>query len=1035
MRHSFTLLFMLACTCGINAQTEKFTDYQEDDKFLVGNNMSPNGKYIVGGDLTSVKYGPEYISGMASYVWNTETGTQEWKTEADIDNLANTGYFTDINDQGTVVGYFKDENYKITYTDLGVTATLPVDVAAVWENGALTSLGLGEDLDISECKFYSDGTKAVAISNDGNTIAGNYFKNKRPLPCVWKRNQDGGWDYQALELPQEEGMEILEAQVYDISADGNIIVGQIQTAGPYTYPVVWQDGKPGCIFPAVEDSLFLKQNVNNYAASVSQNGKYIGIVFNGKVFAMFDMEQGRYTKPEQHEVNRITALAVSDNGNAVYAGDCGSLLGGNVYSHASWYSHEFNRVTDFSYFMKIYAPTVEPPYSFETENKPRNIPAAISADGTKVMGYHHIIGPVLPTAISATTWLLETRGGNISIPAIPQDLKAQLKGMKKVELTWPRTESEDFTLVSYNIYQNGALLGNLPAEQGQESFSYTVEGAETGYPQYAISAVYSYAEDDTIESPKSDFAVTAVPENFDMPIFEDFETGTKEAGFWQEQSQPGTDKLLVGWGIMKYMGLEGYAVAAYLMDNKPYNTILMSRPMDATTAEGNIQLSFASRYFIYEGSSDDRTKDSLSIEVSKDWGDTWTEVKSWSIAELSADIYNFNTIDLTELVKGGIFNIRFRAHGQGLVQTRLFIDNISVSTESEQAPEGLMACDLEDGTRYLTWKNAQGAYELNYTGNPYLNAYGRTIGNEGKEIIAANLYDGERLKLYEGKYLTAVTTMLNWYDTEAVSPEGLIDVTLMVWEDDQLVREQIVEAPFFNNFFTTALEEPLQIQAGKTLKVGIKIANYDAAEMPLLYVNSMDYITGKSDLFSEDGGKTWSTILEAFEGSENPDDGLCAWRISANITDEPEYTATDYDTSILAYEVYRNGETANDRMIYLFQGRYEEQEPLAEARYEVRAIYKDGRISPLSEPLDYKASVTDTDAEQGGLLAYPTPATDILYIAGGCSRAELYGIDGRLVMTTGGVQQMNVSSLPEGVYVLKAERDGRQMMQKVVVSR
>ena len=123
---------------------------QSGAKFLQGEtvtqnrNVSPNGKYVVGGGTLDKTWGLDNIRGFDSYIWDTETDVIETVTTfGGQDDYANAGYLTDVNDDKVICGYFKDDNYKLTMTELGYTNTLPLNVAAVWKDGQRTSLGLG----------------------------------------------------------------------------------------------------------------------------------------------------------------------------------------------------------------------------------------------------------------------------------------------------------------------------------------------------------------------------------------------------------------------------------------------------------------------------------------------------------------------------------------------------------------------------------------------------------------------------------------------------------------------------------------------------------------------------------------------------------------------------------------------------------------------------------------------------------------------------------------------------------------------------
>ncbi len=77
----------------------------------------------------------------------------------------------------------------------------------------------------------------------------------------------------------------------------------------------------------------------------------------------------------------------------------------------------------------------------------------------------------------------------------------------------------------------------------------------------------------------------------------------------------------------------------------------------------------------------------------------------------------------------------------------------------------------------------------------------------------------------------------------------------------------------FNADFTVALDEPLPIDASKELKIGIRVHDYDETQMPVTYIMSADFLPGKSDLYSEDGGATWLRLSDFYAGQGMPEQG------------------------------------------------------------------------------------------------------------------------------------------------------------------
>ncbi len=1024
-----------------SAQAESFNNFQEENRYITDAGISPNGKFIVGQDQVTIEYGNTYAGSLSSFLWDTEANTQTWLTFADVSQLEKSGCFNAVNDKGMIVGYYKNPENSISFTDLGQTATMPVNTAAIWIDGQVTSLGLGTDITIDDCKWFTDGTAAIAISNDGNIIVGNYTTNQRNYPCMWTKSAGSDeWSYQSIAVSVPEGNTLIDAQANDISENGEIIIGQVQykpeDGTATTVPVYWKNGEQFIISPTAEDMEEVGSNGYSYSAAISPNGQYILVLFNQKIPAVYSVETGTYRKITVGTTySKITGSDIDNNGNVVFNCSCGNVFAG-TYTLSYWYSYSLNYLMDFSYFMKIFAPTVEPPFSFDEENKPQAAVRHISADGSMISGLNYILNPITGRAGSSSCWNLSIEMKDVEIPQAPSELAARLTGMNTVELSWVTEPSETLTLKEFIVYKDAVELTRIPTENGKTEYKQTLTDIESGHPQFTIASVYTMQSGEDIESPKSDIFKIAVPESFDMPLFENFDTGSLEANFWETHLDFEHPDMFNYWGVLQYMGLLDYAtIVTYHESSAPYSLSLFSRPIDATEATERIHVSFAAAVSIYEDPDNECSKHNLAVEVSTDYGETWEEAGLINLSKMSSS-FNFYSFDITELAVGNIFIVRFRANGEGSKMLgRLNMDNVSIAEESGEAPKDVIVCDNPDGTRLITWKNSNGAYELNYMDNPY-NASGHTIGNEGREIIGANLYDQDFLAPFNGKYLSAVTTVFNWYDSSVSDPTGLIDAYIMVWENDQLVREQKINVPALNERFIAVLDEPLMIDAGKTLKVGIKIANYPAEELPLIYSNSMKYIDGVSNLYSEDNGETWSTLVKAFENSESPEDGFGSWQISANVTDTPETdNINEFSDEYFAYTIYRDGEIINTQMIYAMQGRYIETENLKDGGYQVRATYFLGGVSPLSETVQHEGSGVNTVNNDCPVAVYPNPVADVLCIEGEYESAILYDINGVEVARLNGEKQLNVTSLPAGIYMLSVRTAEESYTAKISVTK
>ena len=60
--------------------------------------------------------------------------------------------------------------------------------------------------------------------------------------------------------------------------------------------------------------------------------------------------------------------------------------------------------------------------------------------------------------------------------------------------------------------------------------------------------------------------------------------------------------------------------------------------------------------------------------------------------------------------------------------------------------------------------------------------------------------------------------------------------------------------------------------------------------------------------------------------------------------------------------------------------------------------------------------------EAAGVSVYPNPATDVVYLKGvEAANVVVRNVAGAVVLTENGVNQVNVSALPAGMYILTAE--------------
>lgn len=864
------------------------------------------------------------------------------------------------------------------------------------------------------CGITADGKKVVGYVSTGNMAS--------TWACQWVEADGGQWNMELLPVP--EG--ITTSQARYVSTDGSTVVGTATDANWASIVLVWEDGVCRQL-TAAELGLQGGSASQVSLAAVSHSARYLLLNVGYTSYIIYDMAEGTSRSMATFGDNAtLSGLAIDDSGNVVGTVPFGSVFfGGDIYYRPFWYSYQEGRILDLSYCMGLFAPGTEPPFSMAFDDKTQAQTAAVSADGRLIVGN---VNANVMLGEKPQCWMLGISIDAKGIPATPTGLAGRSDALHEVELTWLKDEAQydGFSLKSYNIYRDGELTATLPATAEEMKIRQT--GVPCGHPSYVVEAVYERDGSGQLLSPRSNALAIAVPDSYSLPLFEGFESGSLLTNYWEVVPESG-DKADLNWNPLQYAGIPGNALLTNTSSRLPYSVSLVSRPLDATQM-ASVKLSFAIIVGYLNVADQPLDRDSLSVDVSVDEGTTWKEVKGWSMADLDATKnWSLRTVDLSEAAAGKLFKLRLRKHGQGAAMYYHQIDNLSVGAGSERtAPSGLTGSMAEGGKSVsLAWRNASGAYQLNHVKNLALNIF--TIGNEGKEVIAANSFGPGELALYAGKYLSGVRTMLNKYDY-GTDVKG-IHADIVVFEDGKLVRQQEIAEPVFNADFTVALDEPLPIDASKELKIGIRVHDYDETQMPVTYIMSADFLPGKSDLYSEDGGATWLRLSDFYAGQGMPEQGLCCWNITGCVTDAPGMASAEAEEPY-AYNVLRNGVQVNSLMLDKLQTRFTDPEGSQADCYEVVAYYLDGTESAPSDAF----CVSSADGIDGfiadGVSVKYAPGDSRIAITGRYDSAQLTAMSGIVVARAAG-GSVPLGGVRPGVYLLQVEVGGRVAVQKVAI--
>lgn len=1008
MERKLRLLLLAVMALASSAYAKNAFDTLPENSF--GMAVSPNGRYVVGVDLRYSLYN-QY---MASFIYDTEYSQQDWITAYDENDLYKGGMFSGVSNEGIVCGSSKDPNLIITFNDYDGVYTAPANCATVWKDGEATKLEYG-DFDKSKFTYLQDGTEAVAISADGKKVAGNFCMGNGTyaLPCVWNENGEGKWTVNMLPMP--EG--VTNAETNYMSADGNMIVGTVTLSSNQLVAAYWKDGicnLADLTKMGLADDSFIQMSVKG----ISANGRFMAVIVNYRSYWIVDLENRDYRLMPTPDANKVVNdMTVDDNGNVLSAQSYS--MNNNVYARPFVYSYAENRLFDLSYYVNVYAPNLEISPSLAFEGNTTAIPKATSAGGNVIMGN---FDTWMMYGQTPKCWVLQLDKTDIDIPATPTGVTGQMEELGQVRLTWNKDTNtyKDIKLKSYNIYRDGTLTASLDASESKMEIVQT--NVPSGHPLYEIEGVYIKGDGTQIFSPKSTPCVVAVPSSYALPLFDDFESLSLQTNFW--------DNVDGVWTTMNNGGIAGGYIRDSETTNGPHSTSLVTRKLDATN-QSSVSLSFVLIYGLLNGNDWPLDQDSLSVEYTVDDGKTWKTKKEWTLADLGAP-YNWSMqhLDLTNEVAGKMFMIRLRNHGQGKAQYDFAIDNFKVGVGTEaKAAQGLIGSINDKGDKVsLAWKNSKGAYSLSHSSDlPYATM---PIGNNGKEIIAANKFDASDLKIYQGKYLSGVSAYLQQTDYGSAE-SNKIHASAVVFEDGKPIREQEIKDIKFNNITTVALEQPVEIDPSKELIVGVKIFDYSENQYPLIYIQTNNFIAGKSDLYSEDGGTTWNKVSDEYPEESYGKMGYCAWYIAGCVTDEPTFEPKE-DEHPFGYNLFRNGEVINHALINDFKAGFTDLKPEANACYDVVIYYLNGDLSEHSEQvcMDDFTSVNPNEAEGIGIKIKCDNKK--ITINGNFTQACLITTNG-VVVAQSSSNVIPTNHVAGGIYLLQVEKNNRVATYKIVV--
>ncbi|MCC8112901.1 MAG: hypothetical protein LIP03_02700 [Bacteroidales bacterium] len=1006
----------------------------------VGISLSPSGQYVIG-----FEYGQPY----SSFVMDLTTKRPDW-----FSNYASSdeesGRARGVNDNGTVVGDMYDPDFVCEETDIEWDTTgphydVPLHTAFVYKDGIKTKLdhcaNNSADWDSNHenpdyYKHTTDGSYAVAINNEETLILGYLNYCGYSYPCYWEWDDEAqAWGAGTL-APQGEIPQCSENYYrFDWTPDGARAI----FAPMYVY-------KPYQIYTYGQETVsFSASNVGSTCdAAISPDGKLMA-------FATYDSDltDDWHLGLHDFETGETQLLALPQGMRVQLRPTC-------VTNDRKIYFYLFETSLKWAFYVcdfdnQSFVSIDSFVSTYEIEDLPTtalkySIPIRVSDDGKTILASYTSSTQV------KSSYVITLPDYEAVIPSSASDAVLFYSSPSTAAIVWSPVELSgdyevDHYLVTVDDVEQPVIEPTAVADGKLRcDFDLAADGQTHTVNLYTVVKV-----DDKEYMSEASQRTVCMSADTSCYFFEDVDSrsGYTSAGqyyytgdTWMDCGGNGGTRY---YDVSTNSGTNGsviYEGFSYGVDDsgEGNDCYLTTRFLDATNASG-LLLTFS---YARGSSFTDLPADEtcyFAVECAND-GYNWERVFSKVATDMLYNAYSYELIDISQYC-GDNFQVRFVTHNGAAASYSVLLDYVGVIDPAAlvEAPAGLTAIKNSTDEVTLAWKGSTGEYQVSYCPWQWSGCWYSSIGPDTESLIVAVDITPEMLEPYVGMYMNSV--FANVYDSYTPVCKGQAIIYEMV--DGTAV--EIAREEFANTAFAMLsddatympsshcyLSEPKQIEAGKTYRVALRIYDYASGSCPIWYSSTLDgYSIGVTDLYSEDEGLTWGSLTKEF-GYD--DDGEYAYKcilpLRLGIVEEPSSENPIMDSALYAFDVLRNGEKINERLVSFTEQQYTDEAPLAEnAAYQVRAYYRDGRISDLSEALNVtSASVKSVESELKSVDVKVTRG--LITLNGPFEEAALYTVAGQKVLST---KQAAISTtgMTAGVYVLRINTGAAAEVTKVLV--
>lgn len=399
-------------------------------------------------------------------------------------------------------------------------------------------------------------------------------------------------------------------------------------------------------------------------------------------------------------------------------------------------------------------------------------------------------------------------------------------------------------------------------------------------------------------------------------------------------------------------------------------------------------------------------------------------------------------------VEAGIYEycINYVYTGNAMPCTPLCVSDVTITGEDCVAPYNLTAAySTLSGEVSLAWNHDafEGTY-LSYGESVYASAFGLI---DASPFTVAIQFDPEMLAPYHGKSFSKINFFYGF--------GSIGEVVVQIWEGQTLILEEEVTGTIEGESWNEIeLNNPVQIDATKSYKVGYTVSDYDGYPVGVQYYDGIP----NSDLFLLDGMwdhmsnyEPYAWLLQAYVSNPRSAGGIPipltgnkmnqtgnSLPVKAPFVNLNRGQQGRSSRALRGYNIYKEGELLQS--VWPEKSYVYEEVETGTICYSVTAVYDYCGETAHSDE-DCVLIVNTENPALSGVRVYPNPSNSKVNIefSDNITHIAIYNILGKVVLESNVSDQnmlsIDVTKYQPGTYLLKlTTKEGINETRKMMIS-